>query len=61
MSSAEWKKGNLWASMVSKMTPADQMSIFVVCAVHFSSTSGARNPRVPARLARLDDLWSSFG
>ena len=61
MSSAELKNGNLCARMVSKITPTDQMSIFVVCAVHLRRTSGALNPRVPARFALREGLGSFFG
>lgn len=60
-SSVELKNGNLCARMVSSMTPTDHMSILVVCAVHLRRTSGARNPRVPARFARRDGLWSFLG
>ena len=61
MSSAELKKGNLCARMVSRMTPTDQISILVVCAVHLRRTSGALNPLVPARFALRDGLGSFFG
>lgn len=60
-SSVELKNGNLCARMVSSMTPTDHMSILLVCAVHLRRTSGARNPRVPARFARRDGLWSFLG
>ncbi|KAL1860652.1 hypothetical protein VTK73DRAFT_7214 [Phialemonium thermophilum] len=60
-SSAELKKGKRRDRMVSRMTPADQMSILVVCSVHLKSTSGARKPRVPARLARREGRVSFFG
>ena len=61
MSSAELKNGNRCARIVSIMTPTDQMSILVVWAVHLRRTSGARNPLVPARFARLDGRGSFFG
>ena len=60
-SSAELKNGKRWARMVNNITPADHTSILVVWAVHFKRTSGARNPLVPARLARRDGRWSCFG
>lgn len=37
--------------LVSVMVPQNGSTIPPVCSPHFSSTSGARNPRVPARLA----------
>ena len=37
------------------------MSSATVWAVHLNSTSGARNPRVPARFARLLGRGSSRG
>lgn len=43
------------------MTPADQMSIFVVCDVHLNRTSGARKPLVPARFARREGRESFLG
>ena len=61
ISSSELKKGNRRERMVSSITPADQMSILVVCSVHLKRTSGARNPRVPARLALRDGRESFFG
>ena len=61
MSSALWKKGNRRERSVNKITPALHISMGVFCAVHLKRTSGARNPRVPARLARRLALWSVLG
>ena len=60
-SSVELKKGNRCDNMVNKMTPADQISIFVVWLVHLSRTSGALKPRVPALFARFDGRVSLLG
>jgi len=60
-SSVELKKGNRRPKRVSKITPADQISIFVVWDVHLKRTSGARNPLVPARFALLDGRESFLG
>lgn len=60
-SSVELKKGKRRASRVRRITPVDQMSILVVCDVHLKRTSGARKPRVPARLARREGRESCFG
>lgn len=60
-SSAELKKGNRLERMVRSMTPADQMSILVLCSVHLKRTSGARKPLVPARFARLEGRGSFLG
>lgn len=60
-SSAELKKGNRWQRMVNSITPADHISIFVVCAVHLKRTSGARKPLVPALLARREGRLSFLG
>lgn len=60
-SSAELKKGKRLERIVRRITPADQMSILVSCAVHLKSTSGARKPLVPALFARRDGRESFFG
>lgn len=60
-SSVELKKGKRRDRMVSRMTPADHISIFVVWLEHLSRTSGALKPRVPARFARLEGLVSFLG
>lgn len=60
-SSVELKKGKRRASRVRRITPADHRSILVVCEVHLKRTSGARKPRVPARLARREGRVSCFG
>ena len=60
-SSAELKNGNRRPKIVSKITPADHMSILVVCDVHLNKTSGALKPRVPARFARREGLESFLG
>ena len=54
ISSAELKKGKRLVRIMRRTTPADQMSILVVWLVHLKRTSGARKPRVPARLARRE-------
>lgn len=50
--SAELKKGNRRGVVVSRITPADQMSSAVVSSVHSNRTSGARNPWVSSRRYR---------
>lgn len=60
-SSAELKNGNRRPSSVSRMTPADHISILVVCDVHLNKTSGARKPRVPALFARRAGRGSFLG
>jgi hypothetical protein len=48
-SSALAKKGNCFSRKEIIITPTDHMSSAVFCSCTRKRTSGARNPRVPAR------------
>ena len=68
MSSVELKKGNRLVKKLKRITPDDQISISGILAFqklggvlvlwlwHLKRTSGALNPRVPARFALFPGL-----